>query len=156
VLCVISVRLCFYIWQFFCTQSNSTYLSNYRLYYTNSIPVSYLTTFCSLYVMQACWSVHYELGTKLQPIFISSWVQNLSDFNATLVSTEKPNKSMTSIHALICLRFNSFRKHSPPWAQWHEGCPQAINQMLSFILCTFQTGQWASVGKIELFSPHEV
>jgi hypothetical protein len=79
--------------------------------------------------MQACWSVHYELGTKLQAILISSQVQNLIDFNAT------------SVHALICLRFNSIRKQSPPRAQWHKGCQQAINQMLSFILSTFQTGQ---------------
>jgi hypothetical protein len=92
-------------------------------------------------MMQACWSVHSELGTKLQAILINSQVQNLRDFNATLVSTVKPNKSMTLVHALICLRFNSIRKQSPPRAQWHEGCQQAINQMLSFILSTFQTGQ---------------
>jgi hypothetical protein len=93
-------------------------------------------------MMQACWSVYYELGTKLQAILITSQVKNLSDFNATLlVSTEKPNKSMTLVHALICLRFNSIRKQSPPRDQWHEGCEQAINQMLSFILSTFQTGQ---------------
>jgi hypothetical protein len=69
---------------------------------------------------------------------ISSQVQNLSDFNATLLSKGKPNKSLTSVHALICLRFNSIRKQSPPRAQWHEGCQQGINQMLSFILSTFQ------------------
>jgi hypothetical protein len=71
--------------------------------------------------MQACWSVHYELGTKRQAILISSQVQNLGGFNATFVSTEKPNNSMTSLHALKCLRFNSIRKQTPPRAQWHEG-----------------------------------
>jgi hypothetical protein len=131
---------------------NSTYLSYYRLYYTNSIQVSY----CSLYIIQAWWPVHYELGTKLQAVVISSLVQNLSGLNATLVSTEKPNRSMTSVLSFTCLRFNSIRIQSPPRAQWNEGCQQSINEMLLFILSTFQTGQWASVGIIELFSPHKV
>jgi hypothetical protein len=47
-------------------------------------------------MMQACWSVYYQLGTKQQTTLNSSQVQNLSSFNATLHGEAKQEDNFST------------------------------------------------------------